>query len=68
MLLILDNHCRYAHVGELEVKRALNPARKAYVHVVRGGWMVNGERLAGESLLRLESGHELAVLVFDLAD
>lgn len=57
------------------VKRALNPARKAYVHVVCGELAVNGKRLAvgatalaGESLLRLDSGRKVEVLVFDMAE
>ena len=54
---------------------ALNPARKAYVHLVRGQLDVNGQRLsggdaawiAGESQLTLNHGHDAEVLVFDLA-
>ncbi|MGC4068804.1 MAG: pirin family protein [Polyangiaceae bacterium] len=54
---------------------ALDPARKGYVHLVRGELTVNGQRLsggdaallAGESELRLAGGKDAEVLVFDLA-
>ena len=54
---------------------ALNPARKSYVHLVRGALQVNGEKLAagdaalitGESQLDLAHGIDAEVLVFDLA-
>ena len=54
---------------------ALDPARKAYVHLVRGCLTVNGEALVGgdaalianESLLTLSGGANAEVLVFDLA-
>lgn len=54
---------------------ALDPARKAYVHLVRGEVQVNGVALAagdaalieGEPLLSLAKGHGAEVLVFDLA-
>ena len=54
---------------------ALNPARKTYVHLVRGALRVNGQQLSGgdaallenESLLRLDSAKDAEVLVFDLA-
>jgi len=53
----------------------LDPARKAYVHLVRGRLTVNGEALVGgdaalianESLLTLSGGANAEVLVFDLA-
>jgi len=53
----------------------LDPARKAYVHLVRGELEVNGERLAGgdaavmdgETALHLANGRDAEVLVFDLA-
>lgn len=53
----------------------LDPARKAYVHVVRGALSVNGERLqggdamalAGEAALTLDHGEQAEVLVFDLS-
>jgi hypothetical protein len=54
---------------------ALDPARKAYVHLVRGALTVNGTplsggdavRLSGEAELRLTDGRDAEVLVFDLA-
>ena len=54
---------------------ALDPQRKAYVHLVRGELEVNGQRLGagdaamlqGESRLQLASGRGAEVLVFDLA-
>ena len=54
----------------------LNPARKAYVHVVRGVVSVNGHalqggdaaKLAGEAVLNLADAQDAEVLVFDLAD
>lgn len=54
---------------------ALDPARKGYVHVVRGTVSVNGQRLgagdalrfANESQVTLADGHGAEVLVFDLA-
>ena len=53
---------------------ALNPARKAYVHLVRGELQVNGQTLAtgdaalleGEQKLTLCAGRDAEVLVFDL--
>ncbi|SEA41431.1 MULTISPECIES: pirin family protein [Acidovorax] len=57
------------------VTQPLNPARKTYVHLVRGALRVNGQPLAGgdaallenESSLALTDGHDAEVLVFDLA-
>lgn len=54
---------------------ALDPQRKAYVHLVRGALEVNGRRLgAGDALaleheesITLASGNAAEVLVFDLA-
>jgi quercetin 2,3-dioxygenase len=54
---------------------ALNPARKAYVHLVRGSLTVNGQQLVGgdallleqESRITLADGDDAEVLVFDLA-
>jgi len=54
---------------------ALDPARKAYVHLVRGAIEVNGEALkagdaallAGDALLQLRGGQDAEVLFFDLA-
>lgn len=53
----------------------LDPARKAYVHLVRGTLVVNGQTLQGgdaallaeESSLQLSKGSDAEVLVFDLA-
>ena len=57
------------------VTLALNPARKAYVHLVRGRLTANGQVLSGgdallmenETALSLTDGHDAEVLVFDLA-
>ena len=54
---------------------ALDPARKAYVHLVRGTLNVNGTPLVagdaalleGERQIALESGKDAEALVFDLA-
>jgi quercetin 2,3-dioxygenase len=54
---------------------ALDPARKAYVHLVRGELSVNGQtlkggdaaKLQGESALTLQGGNNAEVIVFDLA-
>ena len=60
--------------GDERASLALDPARKAYVHVVRGELDVNGQRLAaGDAACSrtrpLSAGGEDAeVLVFDLAD
>ena len=61
--------------GAESAELALDPARKAYVFLVRGSLSVNGELLqagdaallADEALLRLEQGADAEVLVFDLA-
>lgn len=61
--------------GDEVAELALNPARKAYVHMVRGTLSVNGQVLnagdalamEGESLLHLSDGVQAEVLVFDLA-
>jgi redox-sensitive bicupin YhaK (pirin superfamily) len=53
----------------------LNPARKSYVHLVRGQLDVNGRKLTGGDALRVEGvshialagGLDAEVLVFDLA-
>jgi quercetin 2,3-dioxygenase len=53
----------------------LNPARKSYVHLVRGELQVNGQALtggdaamlSGENQLQLSGGKGAEVLVFDLA-
>lgn len=54
---------------------ALDPARKAYVHLVKGSLSVNGQALqagdaalmSGETQLQLSAGRDAEVLVFDLA-
>jgi quercetin 2,3-dioxygenase len=53
----------------------LDPARRCYVHLVRGGLTVNGHRLRGgdalklhgETQLEIADGEDAEVLVFDLA-
>ena len=60
--------------GSERAELALNPARLAYVHLVRGGLRVNGQALQGgdaltlaqETKLVLEGGDDAEVLVFDL--
>ena len=61
--------------GSESARLALNPARKSYVHLVRGVLEVNGQKLAAgdaalltaESQLELGHGVDAEVLVFDLA-
>jgi redox-sensitive bicupin YhaK (pirin superfamily) len=61
--------------GDEALTHALDPARKVYVHLVRGALQVNGQALEagdavmldGEPELRLEHGRNAEVLVFDLA-
>ena len=61
--------------GDEHAERDLDPARKAYVHVVRGSVDVNGRRLGAGDALRFEQegrlelgrGEDAEVLVFDLA-
>ncbi len=61
--------------GAESASLALDPKRKAYVHLVRGHLRVNGSELAdgdaalieGESTLQLDHGQAAEVLVFDLA-
>ena len=61
--------------GNESAELALDPRRKSYVHLVRGELEVNGRKLAtgdaamleGESRLKLASGKNAEVLVFDLA-
>ena len=61
--------------GAESIERPLDPARKAYVQVVRGSVAVNGHPLAtgdaaaitGEKSLALSAGDKAEVLVFDLA-
>ena len=60
--------------GADAVNLALDPKRKAYVHVVRGNVNANGEALSGgdavllqdESKLTLSDAANAEVLVFDL--
>ena len=61
--------------GSESATLALNPARKAYVHLVQGQLQVNGltlqagdaARIEAESQLTLSQGQGAEVLVFDLA-
>ncbi|MGS5087771.1 pirin family protein [Hydrogenophaga sp. A37] len=61
--------------AEDNAELALDPQRKAYVHMVRGTLDVNGQRLntgdaallQGETQLQLAHGEDAEVLVFDLA-
>ena len=61
--------------GSEQAALPLNPARKAYVHLIRGELQVNGHALKGgdaaliqaESNLELTQGKDAEVLVFDLA-
>ena len=60
--------------GAQALTRALDPARKTYVHLVRGSASVNGQALQAGDALRLENEHELRIdqgvdaelLMFDL--
>lgn len=60
--------------GSETAELALDPQRKAYVHVARGEATVNGHALsagdalkfAGESTVRVENGRGAEVIVFDL--
>jgi quercetin 2,3-dioxygenase len=62
--------------GTERAELALDPARKAYVHLVRGALMVNGHalqggdaaKLSGESALVLSGGQDAEVIVFELSD
>jgi redox-sensitive bicupin YhaK (pirin superfamily) len=61
--------------GDERARLALDPARRAYVHVARGSVSVNGARLSagdaaklvGEAAVEIEAGAQAEVLVFDLA-
>lgn len=61
--------------GTESMSLTLDPARKSYVHLVRGELEVNGRKLStgdaalieGESQLALSAGNDAEVLVFDLA-
>ena len=60
--------------GAQTLRQELDPARKAYVHVVRGAVSINGQPLHGgdalklenEALLTIDDGVDAEVLVFDL--
>ena len=61
--------------GDESATLTLNPARKTYVHLVRGELRVNGQKLLqgdaamieAQSSLELGKGLDAEVLVFDLA-
>jgi quercetin 2,3-dioxygenase len=61
--------------GDEREELAIDPARKAYVHLIRGVLEVNGQRLSSgdavllehESRIKLANGINAEVLVFDLA-
>jgi len=61
--------------GGESAELALDPSRKAYVHLVRGSLVVNGQGISGgdavllanESRIALSGGKDAEVLVFDLA-
>ena len=61
--------------GAERAQRALDPGRRAYVHLIRGALDVNGQRLATGDALLLENegsvsfsnGDDAEVLLFDLA-
>jgi redox-sensitive bicupin YhaK (pirin superfamily) len=67
----------YAGLFDLDERAELTlaPGRVSYVHLVRGGLIVNGQRLQGgdalqvsdEGRLVIEAGQDAEVLVFDLA-
>jgi quercetin 2,3-dioxygenase len=61
--------------GSEQATLALDPKRKAYVHLVRGSLQVNGQtlqggdaaKIEGETSLNLTAANDAEVLVFDLA-
>lgn len=61
--------------GQESISMALDPSRKAYVHLVRGHLLVNGQplhagdavKISDESELTLTEGVDAEVLVFDLS-
>jgi redox-sensitive bicupin YhaK (pirin superfamily) len=61
--------------GKESAKMALDPQRKAYVHLVRGELQINGQQISAGDALLLQSESEITidqakdaeVLVFDLA-
>ncbi len=60
--------------GNAEVRHAIQPGRRVYVHVARGAVQLNGEamnagdgaRVENETSVRLTNGSDAEVLVFDL--
>jgi quercetin 2,3-dioxygenase len=62
--------------GESQATLALDPNRKAYVHLIRGNLSVNGQalqggdaaKIQGESSLALNAASGAEVLVFDLSN
>ena len=76
-VLINANARMYAGLfdGEQTAELTLDPARKAYVHLVSGSLDVNGQKLGAgdaalldkESRITLNNGSHAEVLVFDLA-
>ncbi|MEP7297631.1 MAG: pirin family protein [Burkholderiales bacterium] len=60
--------------GAQKLTRTLDPARKFYVHVVRGSVTVNGHalqggdalKIEGEGALRIDTGVDAELLLFDL--
>ena len=76
-VLIHANARMYAGLfdGEQTAELTLDPARKAYVHLVSGSLDVNGQKLGAgdaalldkESRITLNNGSHAEVLVFDLA-
>lgn len=60
--------------GDERIDHAVEPGRRAYVHVARGAVMLDGEslsagdgvKLTGGTTIRLTDGHEAEVLVFNL--
>lgn len=75
-LLIHQDACLYASIlnDDPVLTHELAPDRNAYVHVIRGDIMVNGERLSGgdalkitqENCVTLQEGREAEILLFDL--
>jgi redox-sensitive bicupin YhaK (pirin superfamily) len=61
--------------GAQHATLAIDPSRKAYIHLIKGALTVNGERLNGgdaamianESHIKISQGEQAEVLVFDLA-
>ncbi|MBS1210262.1 MAG: pirin protein [Proteobacteria bacterium] len=61
--------------GDEQAELALDPGRKAYVHLIRGSLQVNGLQISAGDAIRIEHEHGISlskgsdaeVLVFDLA-